>query len=72
MTIETRHEQDEATVESWRREQLAAAGFPLPAARRLGRDPRYDLHALLDLVSRGCEPALAARILTPLDETSAA
>jgi len=72
MSIETRPEQSDATVESWRRERLAAAGFPLPDARRLARDPRYDLHALLDLVSRGCEPELAERILAPLDEWSAA
>ena len=72
MTIETRNERDGATVESWRREQLAGAGFPLPVARRLARDARYDLHALLDLVSRGCDPALAERILAPLDETNAA
>jgi hypothetical protein len=31
-------------------------------------DNRYDLHALLELVDRGCPPALAARILAPLDE----
>jgi hypothetical protein len=27
-----------------------------------------DLHALLDLVDKGCPPQLAARILAPLDE----
>jgi hypothetical protein len=26
-----------------------------------------DLHALLELVDRGCPPALAARILAPLE-----
>ena len=33
---------------------------------------RHDLHALLDLVDRGCTPALAERILAPLDEADAA
>jgi hypothetical protein len=27
-----------------------------------------DLHALIELVERGCPPELAARILAPLDE----
>lgn len=59
-------------VASWRRDQLVRAGFALPAARRLARDPRYDLHSLLELVARGCSPDLAVRILAPLDETEAA
>ncbi|MCE3287040.1 MAG: hypothetical protein K0S64_646 [Gaiellaceae bacterium] len=57
---------------TWRRNQLAAAGFTLPEAGRLARDPRYDLHALLELVDRGCPPDLAVRILAPLDESDAA
>ena len=59
-------------VISWRRDQLAAAGFPLPAAARLAADPRYDVHALSDLVARGCSPALAERILAPLGREDAA
>jgi hypothetical protein len=59
-------------VVSWRREQLARAGFGLPVAARLASDPRYDLHALLDLVACDCPPALAVRILAPLDESVAA
>ena len=59
-------------VAAWRRDQLVRAGFPLPDARRLAPDPRYDLHALLELVGRGCLPELAARILAPLDEADAA
>ena len=56
----------------WRRDQLAQAGFPLPVAARLADDPRYDLHALIELVERGCRPDLAARILAPLEEDAAA
>jgi hypothetical protein len=55
-------------VVSWRRRQLTGAGFALPLAARLARDARWDLHALIELVERGCPPRLAARILAPLDE----
>ena len=72
MTTSTSIEQSDQVVAAWRRDQLVAAGFGLPAARRLGRDPRYDLHALLDLVGRGSPPELAERILSPLDEADAA
>lgn len=59
-------------VVSWRRDQLVHAGFALPAAARLARDARYDLHALIELVERGCSPELAARILSPLEDEDAA
>jgi len=72
MKTSTRDEQGAQAVDSWRRDQLASAGFPLPAARRLAADHRYDLHALLDLVERGCPPALAERILAPFDQADAA
>ena len=52
----------------WRTGRLVAAGFPRGLALRLARDTRYDLHALIELVERGCPPSLAARILAPLDE----
>jgi hypothetical protein len=73
MKTPTRHEQGaREVVTTWRRDQLAAAGFTLPEARRLARDPRYDLHALLELVGSGCPPDVAVRILAPLDESEAA
>ena len=56
----------------WRREQLTGSGFPLPLAARLAKDARYDLHALIELVERGCPPDLALRILAPLEEETAA
>jgi hypothetical protein len=59
-------------VMEWRRDQLAHRGFSLPVAARLSRDDRYDLHALIELVERGCPPDLAVRILAPLDEKGAA
>jgi hypothetical protein len=57
----------EAEVVGWRREQLLAAAFPAGLAAELAGDWRYDLHALIELVERGCRPVLAARILAPLD-----
>lgn len=57
---------------AWRRNQLAAAGFTLPLATRIARDPRYDLHAVIELVERGCPADLAARITAPVDGGSAA
>ena len=53
---------------SWRRRQLVDAGFPRGLAARLAHESAYDLHALIELVERGCPPALAVRILAPMDE----
>jgi hypothetical protein len=55
-------------VVRWRREQLTESGFPLSVAARLANDARYDLHALIQLVERGCRPELAVRIVAPLDD----
>lgn len=59
-------------VVRWRRMQLVDAGFPAPRAVAIASDTRFDLHALIELVERGCPPDLAARILAPLDEESTA
>jgi hypothetical protein len=53
-------------VVQWRACRLREAGFPPALALRLARQ-RVDLHALLQLVDRGCPPELAARILAPDD-----
>ena len=63
---------DEEQVVAWRREQLVEAGFSLPLAARVANDPRYDLHALIELVERGCVPELAVRIFAPLEEAGVA
>jgi hypothetical protein len=57
---------DAEQVVEWRAERLLAAGFPLDLAYRLAADHEVDVHALLDLVDRGCPPALAVRIAAPL------
>jgi hypothetical protein len=62
--LRMRQTRDEA--EGWRRQSLLRAGFEPDLAAELAADPRLDLHALLQLVDRGCPPDLAARILAPL------
>jgi hypothetical protein len=60
-------ERDETRIVGWRRGQLTGAGFPLPLAVRIAGDPRYDLHALIELTERECPPELAVRIVAPLE-----
>ncbi len=64
----TTYEGDVDEVVRWRREQLAETGFSPRLAARVATDARYDLHALIELVERGCPPEFAARILAPLDQ----
>jgi hypothetical protein len=58
---------ERAAVAAWRRRQLDEAGFPAPLAASLAGDPRVDVHALIELVERGCRPELAVRIAVPLE-----
>jgi hypothetical protein len=51
----------------WRRERLVRSGFPPALAASLAAERGWDLHALIELVERGCPPELAVRILAPLD-----
>jgi hypothetical protein len=55
-------------VVGWRRGRLVAAGFGPDMAGLLAQDCRIDIHAILELIDRGCPPVLAARILAPLDD----
>ncbi|HET8528061.1 MAG TPA: hypothetical protein VFL60_04065 [Gaiellaceae bacterium] len=68
MSLETRARRD---VAAWRTRQLCRAGFAPADAARVALDGRYDLHELVELVERGCSPALALRILAPLDDEEA-
>lgn len=63
---------DREDVIVWRRSQLVAAGFGEALALTVAADGGYDLHALIELVERGCPPALAVRILAPLEGEPAA
>jgi hypothetical protein len=67
MRSELQQKGHEVELVTWRRDQLVRDGFPLRLATRVARDERLDLHALLELVGRGCPPALAVRILAPLE-----
>ena len=52
----------------WRREYLAGVGVDPGLAASVAADLRWDLHALMQLLERGCPPDLAVRILGPLDD----
>jgi hypothetical protein len=51
---------------SWRAARLRRAGFTQQDAALVAGNLGMDLHALLELIERGCPPHLAARILAPL------
>jgi len=70
--VQTEIGRDSREVTRWRRARLIEAGFARPTAVRIAGDLRYDLHALIELVERGCLPELAVRILAPLDAEDAA
>ena len=72
MRTKTASERASQEAQRWRREQLVDSGFPPPVAARLAEDTRYDLHALIELVERGCPSQLAERILAPVDDEVAA
>lgn len=55
---------------NWRQLELEQFGFPPDLASRVARDEHYDLQQLIELVQQGCSPALAVRILSPLDRSS--
>jgi hypothetical protein len=60
--IETSRAMDHELILAWRFEQLERAGFDSDLAAELAVSD-VDLHDATELVQRGCEPALAARIL---------
>jgi hypothetical protein len=55
-------------VVAWRSRRLQRVGFDRVQADALAADPRTDVHALLELIDRGCPAHLAARIVAPLDD----
>lgn len=57
------HETEDERVARWRLEQLLRAGYDDMAALVLAELVHVDLHAAVDLVSRGCPSATALRIL---------
>jgi len=67
MRTEQATEREAEGVLAWRCDQLVGSGFAPVPARLIAEDERYDLHALIELVERGCSPELAVRILAPLE-----
>jgi hypothetical protein len=59
---------DHNQLVAWRVDRLRDVGCSARLAETIARDSRYDLHALLELVDRGCPPDLAARIVAPLED----
>ncbi len=47
-------------------------GFESSLAARVAADCAMDIHALLELIDRGCPPELAARIVAPLEPSGSA
>ena len=72
MRTETTSERAASQVLVWRREQLVESGFPPHLAARVAPDPRYDLHALIELAERDCPPELAVQILSPMESEATA
>ena len=60
----------DAAVVAWRRKQILAAGCDVSTSEELARECGIDLHALIELLERGCPPRLVQRILAPLDDES--
>jgi hypothetical protein len=56
-----------AELRRWRVDRLVAAGFERALADRVAADPRFDIHALIELTERNGPPELACRILAPLE-----
>lgn len=72
MRTETTGKDEASRVLAWRHKQLVESGFPPALAARVATDPRYDLHALIELVERDCPPELAVQILAPSEDEAAA
>ena len=53
---------------AWRERRLLRAGVGTGLAAEIAADCAMDLHAMIELLERGCPPELAARILAPFDE----
>jgi hypothetical protein len=54
---------EQELVERWRAQELERAGFDPAAAAELARRADVDLHAAVELLQRGCPPAVALSIL---------
>jgi ABC-type phosphate/phosphonate transport system substrate-binding protein len=60
---ETEIRDETELVEGWRAEQLELAGYGAAAAAELAARHDVDLHVATELLSQGCSPELALKIL---------
>ena len=67
-TLRRRRPGERQQLIEWRRQYLACVGVDAELAATVAVDLRWDLHALVQLLERGCPPHLAARICAPADE----
>jgi hypothetical protein len=54
---------EQELVERWRAQELERAGFPEDVAAELSMRTDVDLHRAIELLEKGCTPAVAAEIL---------
>jgi hypothetical protein len=54
---------DRPKVRAWRIKQLTGAGYMLGEAQLIAGS-EADLHRAVEMLERGCDPALAVKILT--------
>jgi hypothetical protein len=62
-TAETELLDETGLVECWRAEQLELAGYGAAAAAELAARHDVDLHVAIEMLSHGCSPELALKIL---------
>ena len=60
---ETEIRDETELVEAWRAEQLELAGYGAAAAAELAMRHDVDLHVATGLITGGCSPELALKIL---------
>jgi ABC-type phosphate/phosphonate transport system substrate-binding protein len=60
---ETEIRDETELVEAWRAEQLEHAGYGATAAAQIAARQDVDLHRAVELLSQGCPPELALKIL---------
>jgi hypothetical protein len=61
--LEIHEETEVERIERWRQEELERAGYLPSEATELAASADVDLHTAVRLLERGCDRALALRIL---------
>lgn len=61
--VELAVETESERIYRWRTQELERAGYGIDAALELAGRTDIDLHFAVELLERGCPPAIALRIL---------